>query len=361
MEDKGKSMLNICITFDYELFFGENFGTEREILFEPTEKLKNMLEKEGVSATFFADICSVIQSEKAGRTQYVEDFKQQIQELHKAGQDVQLHIHSNWLKSSWVDGRWEFDKKSYGIHSFGFDRKKEQNAYDVIHTGAERLREIVTEVDAQYSCIAYRAGGFVIQPHSELVKVLYENGIRVDCSVAPNLFSDNNTNAYDYRHPIESENWWLKGDKEWWQDAGETGEVLYEIPVGTENKNPVIFLFTRLLNPQKIKLYLGEKRGRYINESGGSNASKFSYWQYLSGYNAMSMDAYNADFIYKQLCRYYKKHQCADKDITISLIGHPKLINDIYIENLRKLIRVVKKDKRFCFCNVKDAYSKVLK
>jgi hypothetical protein len=33
---RGHKMLQVALTFDYEIFFGENYGTTKEILFDPT-------------------------------------------------------------------------------------------------------------------------------------------------------------------------------------------------------------------------------------------------------------------------------------------------------------------------------------
>ena len=66
-------------------------------MFRPTEKLRKVLESEHISATFFADVCSVLQSRKLGRAGYVKAFEKQIRELYQSGQGIELHIHPNWM------------------------------------------------------------------------------------------------------------------------------------------------------------------------------------------------------------------------------------------------------------------------
>ncbi len=351
-------MLNICITFDYELFFGTNRGSYEEILFTPTYELVNMLYKEGVTATFFADICSVIQSQKYRQQEYVRGFTHQIQELCVKNQDIQLHIHSHWLTSEYNNGEWDFDEKSYRLHSYGFDRSVSNNAFEIIKEGISCLKSILQEVDPKYECIAYRAGGFAIQPHGELVKALYDAGIRIDSSIAPQLTAISNTNYYQYKHKLKYSNWWLSPETEWWCDKGNSEGALYEVPVATENKNPVTFVLKRIFSPEKIKLQLSTKRGTYINEGGNTQNRIAVYWNYIKGYSALSLDAYNADFLYKQLVRYYKKNRCNEKDATIAIIGHPKLITSEYIANLQTLIRLLREDERFGICSIKDVYDK---
>jgi len=351
-------MLNICITFDYELFFGTNRGSYDEILFAPTYELGNMLCKENVTATFFADICSVMQSQKYRQDEYVRGFTHQIQELCLKNQDIQLHIHSHWLTSEYHNGEWNFDEKSYRLHSYGFDRNVANNAFEIIEEGISCLKNILHEVDPQYECIAYRAGGFAIQPHGELVKALYDAGIRIDSSIAPQLMAISNTNYYQYKHKLKYSNWWLSPETEWWCDKGEPEGALYEVPIATENKNPVTFIFKRVFTPERIKLQLNAKKGTYINEGGNNQNRIAAYWNYIKGYSALSLDAYNADFLYKQLVRYYKKNRCSEKDATIAIIGHPKLITSEYIANLQNLIRLIREDERFRICSIKDVYDK---
>lgn len=45
-------MLYIVNTFDYEIFMGQNYVSEEEVLIKPTRKLCQMLCSEGVSSTF---------------------------------------------------------------------------------------------------------------------------------------------------------------------------------------------------------------------------------------------------------------------------------------------------------------------
>lgn len=352
-------MLYICLTFDYELFLGKNNYTEKEILFNPTAKLAEMLSKEAVSATFFADICSIIQYQKMGMKGYVADFERQLQELYAGGHDVQLHIHPHWLRASYIAGEWKYDYKNYRIHSFGFGRGEKDNAYDILRAGTERLNTILSQVDSKYQCIAYRAGGFALQPHAELVAALFDNGIRVDSSIAPHLSSDSKTNFYHYESKYVQGNWWLSANREWWEDVPQDPKALYEIPIATENKNPFTFGLRRVFKPDMIKLSPGEMKGSYVNLESGKSG-RINIWKYLSGYNAISLDAYKAGFLYEQILRYYKENQCEKKDVFAAVIGHPKLVTDVYVQNARKLIELIKGNNSIKIMSIYDIYQKGL-
>lgn len=348
-------MLHVCITFDYELFFGKNYGTDQEVLFDPTAMLVDMLAREKVSATFFADTCSVARCSQLGRNEYVKDFTAQISDMYAKGQDVQLHIHPHWLNSWYQDGEWVFDSSSYRLQSFGFDKSKPVNAYSIIQEGKDYLESTLRKIDPAYQCIAYRAGGFALQPHQELVKALKENGIRVDSSAAP-MLAAGGTNSYDFTQAPRQVNWHISPQGQWWENRPQDQDALFEIPVATENKNPISFLMRRVFAPKTIKLSLGPKRGSYINMDTDAPAKKVSVTEYISCYNALSMDAYQAEYLYRQLNRFIKKHRWSNQDYAIALIGHPKLVTKEYVDNLCRLIHLIQNDKNMQLQNVIQAY-----
>jgi len=348
-------MLYLCLTFDYELFFGDNFGSYDEILFHPTSKLIDTLSEKSISATFFVDVCSIPQALRYNQIAYVEKFTKQIQDMTLHEQDVQLHIHPHWFHSKWEDGAWKFSNEGYRIHEFGFGN---DGAGNIIKDGIKYLKDSLKNIDPKYECIAYRAGGFSIQPHKELVWELYKNGIRVDSSIAPDLFSGSGINQYDYRNKIKKINWYISPDSEWWEDSKDDIALL-EIPVATINKPAFIFLARRLFRPNSIKLFHEELRGTYVNNQEQKKNRIKSIVNYLLGYNTISMDAYSADYLYEQVRKFYKKniYKKDDKtDCIIALIGHPKLIDNAYIKNLAAFIDLIKEDNRFYLLSITEAY-----
>lgn len=339
----------ISITFDYELFFGENYGTYDEVLFQPTYALIDALEKKGVSATFFADVCSIPLAEKYHQNTYLDGFRKQIQYMKCHGQDVQLHLHPHWYHSSWNGAQWSFSNVGYRLHDFVVDG----TINSIISDGMRFLKETLLPIDEEYECIAYRAGGFCLQPHNAIVAALYDNGIRVDSSVAPQLYIDSNAHFYDYRHRLKAMNWHISDNADWWEDNID-GKHLLEIPVATIDKAPIPFVFRRFFAPDTVKLNLGPKRGTYIAHN-TKNESKFrSFYNYVTSYNAISMDAYAAEYLYTQTKRFYTKNKCDDQ--VVAIIGHPKLVTPMYIDNLCRFIDLINNDSQFEFVSIHDAY-----
>ena len=348
-------MLNICLTFDYEFFFGENNKNDEEILYFPTDNLLKVLEEESVSASFFIDVCAYERMVQEGLQTSADTMRKQIQKMQLSGQDVELHIHPHWMKSEYKNGKWIFPKEYYRLHAYGLEETGK-----IISTAKNELERIVQEVDPDYRCVAYRAGGFAIQPHEEVIRTLVKNGIVIDSSIAPQLFSDTETNSYDYRSKDNLTNWWISSEYSWDKEGLKSGSCVYEVPIATIDKNPIVYLFQRLFMNDRIRLILPSKTGSFIDED-SRTAKRVSLYKRLSGYGPISMDIYHYTYIYKLLCRYYKKNKCGENDITVAIIGHPKLANGVYAENMRKLIRLLRSDERFNFCNMKDIQEKQIK
>ena len=344
-------MLYLSITFDYELFFGDNYGSYDEVLFSPTYGLIDFLKKRDVSATFFADVCSVPVSIKYGQHSYSDGFKKQIIYLLKNGQDVQLHLHPHWFGSKYEDDKWSFSADGYRLGEYDSEQIE-----SIVSDGVKYLNDTLNPVDGKYSCIAYRAGGFSIQPQEQIIKALYNNGIRIDSSIAPGLYADTGALYYDYRHKLSEINWHVSCNSQWWED--DNAEIsLLEIPVATIDKSPVAFAVKRLFQPSKLFKNLGATRGSFIPGKSIDNSLLKKIYRNLYGVNAISMDTFSADYLFYQVKRLQKKVR--ENDAFVALIGHPKLVNDIYISNLSKFIEMVNTVDDVEFVSIKDAYLKM--
>lgn len=356
-------MLRICLTFDYELFFGENYYGDDEVLFLPTKELIDGINKKGISATFFVDVCSIVQHKKYNLKEYVENFSQQLRYMIENNQDVQLHIHSHWLNSTYSYGYWTFDEKHYRIHSYGFDDSSKPNVNDIVAEGINYLNETLLPLYPDYKCIAYRAGGFCFQPHEKLIKILYENGIRIDSSITPNLVFKSENNWYDFSNEVPNTNWYISANYGWWKEATNKKISLYEVPIATEKKEPISFCLKRIFSPDSIKFDLGKRRGSYIACASKSTfiARLKSIYNYIMNYGTISMDGYEAKFIYTQIYKFYKKHCCDKNDYTIALIGHPKLSSKSYVENVKKLIDLINNSNEMDIeiISIRDEYERI--
>ena len=98
--------VKIFLTFDYELFFGDNAGSATKCMLEPTADLLEIAKEKNIHYTFFIDVGYLIQAEKY--PEISEEFslvKQQIAEMLALRHDVQLHIHPHWEKAVFENGQ----------------------------------------------------------------------------------------------------------------------------------------------------------------------------------------------------------------------------------------------------------------
>ena len=352
-------MLKVALTFDYELYFGENFGTANEILFDPTEALLNILDSHNVKATFFVDVLSVQMHEKYGLSEYCDHFIAQIKDMVSRGHDVQLHIHSNWLKSKYKDGKWIFDIDSYRIHTFGFDPEGEISADHIIRWGKEFLENTLKPIAPDYKCVSYRAGGYCIQPHGELFKVLLDNEIYIDSSVSMKQEA-HSVNEYDYRNVPDVNGWWIGIQSSLNEPAKKTKGSVYEVPVAYYRQS----LIKRLLKPQEEKVISHKLRGTYIkipSVNSGSAVTKQSKIKRLIGYNKttriLSFDSIHYMSIVKTLMKRAKK--CGKGYQSVAVIGHPKLIDNTWLANIDAFLNKAENANRIDMVTMQNIYADI--
>ena len=321
-------MLNVAITFDYELFFGYNYYDSQSVLFTPTELIINYLSDNGIPSTFFADTCSVTAHERYGLHDYNQSFVKQIQYIVKLGGDVQLHIHPHWLTSIWDGNKWSFDSSHYKIHDFGFEYDNPNNAHRIISDQKNFLQQVIREVVPNYNCVAFRAGGYCLQPSSRIVDCLLSEGFLIDSSVASFLKTEEKSISKDYRNMPNELNWFIARNSEWNipHDSG-----LFEVPVGSVNNR----ILKRLVSPASIVFPRDEKKGEYLAVNNTERKSRLlNIMRYAFGRSLLSLDSMAADEIWASLLSLERKFPNG----FIAIVSHPKLYGPNYFENLNKFV-----------------------
>ena len=340
-------MLHILLTFDYELFFGKNYKTCDEVLFKPSAKIAQILSNHHVSGTFFADTCSVFAQERNKDLDYVKKFKEQLMSLNKMGHDIQLHIHPHWQRTTIENGEWKFPADWYRIHDFNLLGGE---AIDIIRDGIAFLNETLHPVDEDYKCIAYRAGGYCIQPYDELIKVLYSEGIRIDSSIC--MYKDNTVPSryYDYKNMPNALNWWIQPcvDLQNCSTDKPTGIALYEVPVGYYHQS----LFDRILLRNKVYYKHGEPLGKAMPTLGSDNVNEQGFIAKLLTYNKqyqrLSLDSMSAELAYLAVKILYKMYNANNNDVYVAFVSHPKVFTGEAFDNLDRFINLILQSK----CNM---------
>ncbi len=357
-------MLKILFTYDYELFLGKNYSSAEEILFEPTRKISKAMLDQGAHGVFFADVCSAIRHREVGLNDYSDAFDQQIQDLTKDHHDVQLHLHTNWYYSERLGDSLEVSPKGYRVQEFGFDPKDARSAPSIVAETKKYLEERCSSVMSEYRCMAYRAGGFGVQPEKELFKVLLDAGIVIDSSVNPHLYSLGTINNYDFRKVPKTLNWKIDPDR---GISVAAQEGIFEIPVGTEKMRP----FEMLRTPKSERnLPSVVPKGEYVKFENGEKASAkvkktpskiIRFIKCFFTYRNFSLDFWTYKTILRDLDHIYKKFNSQKKDQYICLICHPKLADQARIDNISRMIEALNQSPdKYQIVTCRDVYDDLI-
>lgn len=352
-------MLHLSITFDYELFMGENYKDEREILINPTQKLALMLNELGISATFFADVCCPMRYRQLEKTEFPKMFDNQLVELISLGHDVQLHIHPNWLTATDVGSNVVFDRNSYRIHNWAGENEDYGKVAEIINYGKEYLNNVLLPEFPEYKCIAFRAGGYCLQPEKNISDILYDAGIRIDSSVCMGFSYCGGGMYYDYREYPSAPNLYFNSEFGLYDANKEKlNKGIFEIPVFGYRTLPYRMLASKL----NSKISTAPENGigmklEHLPQKKHNPVSRIK--QILSASNMLTFDFYNSKSMIYMIKRIKKEYACSENDIYISIIAHPKAQSDEHINNMKEVCEKVLKDKDIVFQNLAEVYKEL--
>ena len=333
-------MLYVCLSFDYELFMGVNYVPEEDVLIKPTQKLMKALNAVDVSGTFFADVCCSMAYRNFHQNHFSDMFDEQLRDLHTNGQDVQLHIHPHWLKATRLGSQIEFERKYYRIHNWAGNNGDMQPVEDIIKNGVDYLNSVIKPIDESYKCIAFRAGGYCLQPEVELADILYRNGIRIDSSVCMGMAYDGSGMLYDYsnfpKHPRFTNIYIGNGYDLDGCNTTDKSRCVLEVPVGGYSKFPYRPVASKLNDKitNSAPRGYGMKLDREISKPSRNLIERMR--QIYKSTNMLTFDFYNRDSMTYMLKRYAKENK---NDSIISIITHPKALSDEHIDNIVNTVK----------------------
>lgn len=338
--------INIILSFDYELPLGGINKPFDECLFQPTENLLKLSQRQDFPVTLFADIFGY---EKVGQhypAEFAEPFRKQVQKAIKEGNDVQLHTHPHWLNTDVGDYEF-FLSKDYSFESFSA-----QVTDDIITDAVLSLKKICSEVDNNYRCIAYRAGGYNFKPQDVVMASLYKNGIRIDSSIAKGYYFASGISKVDFRKTPNHMNWNLTGNSH-------GAYTIFEVPIATVPKSP--FEVPTRFKMKKLKARAPENRGRMIHDD--FQPSFRDKMRELFSARMLTVDnfTYETEYLLKILNYNVKKYGRDDAPIYMSLIGHPKSMGDYSLKLLEEFVNESRSiyGESINFVTYSDVYTKL--
>ncbi|GAB1257163.1 hypothetical protein NBRC116494_16650 [Aurantivibrio plasticivorans] len=310
------------LSLDYELFFGSQTGTNEKSLFEPISHLLDEVSEAGCRLVLFVDAgyLEALQREGVSYPQLLQQYDQiseHLISLSSAGHDIQLHIHPHWEDTHYNGNAWSVDVNRYRLHAFN-----PRQRLDIVARYKAQLQRV-----AKNNIFAYRAGGWCMQPFSEISDALIQNGVWLDSTVYYGGYSDDPLRWFDYRETPVNPYWSFSDDP----NKIDTSGKFIELPISSQMLSPLFFW----------KLAFSKKFKRAENKPfGDGNVMQANSGYYLSKlftktYSPVSIDGLKSG----QVPSAYKKHQMRRDDAVFNIMGHPKSLTPYSVRAFGNFLR----------------------
>lgn len=324
------------LAFDHELSLGGTSDYQRN-LFEPTKALLDLADEAGVRVSLFTDVLSAIVHERWGVDEFTRPYRESIVDATKRRHDVQLHLHPHWLTSQWQDARFE-PSSDFALSDFARE-KGGVRISDIVRLGAEYLRKLCLTADSSYQCVAFRAGGYNLAPNTdEILRALYDNGIRIDSSIIKDYRFKSGLSTLDFSGMPSSANWFIAPGSPL-RSAAPSG--ILEVPIASSPRTPlnsIGFLARRVMHQKRCY----NNKGYGIHEQSTSRMEKLrrlftnSSWPLsFDSYADTSKDAFAVFHSYVQAHRHERKIFCATVSHPKSMGSHARQIMRGFIDRVR--------------------------
>ena len=333
--------INIILSFDYELPLGSVESYEKG-LFEPGQHLLSLANQLKIPVVLFADICSAIRF-KEWDVNYYNRFKSQIQSALRDKHDVQLHIHPHWMDSTFEDNKFIPSSK------FGLSHFKEDPNFsidEIIRLSYEEMHKMCNEIDQDYQCVAFRAGGYNVEPESKIIlNSLYDLGIRYESSVIQGLYQNYSFSKIDYRKAPGTNSWKISKDGPL-DKVTKSSEYLLEYPI-TSMPNTFSNIIRRRIAKTRNKQKIQSRK--YNNTGKGFSAiSKKTSWkdkiQMIWNPVVLTFDRdYMTLNVLDKIVDYNVKKFKSEKEIFLTLISHPKSMGKYHLNLMKDFVLLMKK------------------
>jgi len=209
---------HLILTIDYELF-GNGTGCLEHCVINPTRQCLDTLAAFSAPMTFFVDSSEFRAIKQVSQKQqgYAEfnDVEQQLKKALSDGHNLQLHLHPQWLDATYdptvTQGTpWTLAYDKWRIGDLG-----KEDLERCIVEGMEYLTQLLPTnngTENRQHLHVFRAGGWAIQPCSQVLKALTAHGITVETTVAPGAYNAAKGDWYDFRKTPKAPFWPIDDD-----------------------------------------------------------------------------------------------------------------------------------------------------
>jgi hypothetical protein len=313
--------MNLILSLDYELFFGDRHGSPQRCLIEPCRALLKVTDRVAGKLAFFVDAGYLCKLEENGRNNLAVQREadlvfRHLDGLSHAGHELHLHIHPHWEDTRRGEHGWQFDLTRYALQSF-----PAAQIQDIV----KRYKNAIARFVGPETVFCYRAGGWVIQPFGVLAPALRSNGIWLDSSVFPGGVTKDSTQSLDFRRSPDKDHWSFDTDPLTEESHG----YFLEIPIASIAVAPWAYwnLTTR-------KLAGGARHRPWGNGRAISLGKRDLGRKLLSRTTSVvSIDGPKAGWLESA----YREHQAKGRRCFV-VMGHPKALTPYSIHCLEQFL-----------------------
>jgi hypothetical protein len=194
---------NVCLTFDYELFFGAYTGSVQKCILAPVDQLLRLFKERKIVGTFFIDTLFLFRlSRQKVMSEEYKKLLDQMRNIVASGSRIELHLHPHWNDAIFENGVWKIPSyQHYTINSHSHSE-----IVDMFVSSTQFLNEIASEVETGYSCKAFRAGGFALLPFDSIREGFVKSGLSIDSSISGGMKIVND--SYTVLYPTVKRSFW---------------------------------------------------------------------------------------------------------------------------------------------------------
>ena len=334
-------MIYILYSADYEVYLGSNFFSEEEVLIRPTADLLDTCNKIGIPITLFADTCCFQRYRESGLNDFPGAVDEQLKNAVRDGHDVQAHVHPHWLFTTISKEGYAPDVTRFLLGNLSIDTEDcFRMSLKILSNCRSYLNKTLTTVNRSYRCIAFRAGGYGIQPNSDLIaRALRSEGFLIDSSVVPYLILKNSVNDIDFQSIPQCANYWLSEIEPF--SSLDSGGGVFEIPIASTTINFFERALLRILrearhinHPKRGEMTV---RGMPIQDLAGTPARESSFERYHRIFKTsvehmdVMADPHKMFYITQ---KYLKAFASTRDDVFFSVNCHPKMMGKYHLSAL---------------------------
>jgi hypothetical protein len=194
--------IHLALTDDWELR-GDGSGDVEKLQLQPLQTLLRIYGEHGVRSTFNVEVMQQLtfrefQAKHPELKRTADAWDDAAREAFQRGQDVQLHIHPQWSKATYHDGRWQLSG------DWALPRYDPETARSMVERSKQYLEDLLRPLDPAYRCVAFRSGSSCIAPSSFALTLLVQLGIVFDMSIVGGLRVNTRNLQMDYSQCEES-------------------------------------------------------------------------------------------------------------------------------------------------------------